>query len=75
MADCIADFRFLLVLLGQLHTQKGVREIRILFRYLSYIVQEAGPLCNLGVEAKLTGHDGADVCHLTGVLEEVLAVG
>ena len=74
-ADGVADLGLFLVLLGELHAQDGVREFRILFGDLADIVEEAGAFGHLDVEAEFGGHDGADVRHFAGVLQEVLAVG
>ena len=38
-------------------------------------MEETGALGNLGIQAQLGSQDGADVGHLTGVLQQVLAIG
>ena len=38
-------------------------------------MKQTGSLGGLGVQPKLGGHDGADVGHLAGVLQQVLSVG
>ena len=73
--DGIADVRLFLVLLTELHPQESVWQLGLVIGYLTDVVQEAGTLSVLGVEAELTGHDGAEVGGLAGVLEEVLPVG
>ena len=63
-ADGIADFRPFLILLGKLHSEESVWKLRIVFRYLSYIVEKSSPLGCLWIEAEFRSHDGADVGHL-----------
>ena len=73
--DGIADVRLFLVLLTELHPQECVWQLGLVIGYLTDVVQEAGALSVLGVQTQLTGHDGAEVSGLAGVLEEVLPVG
>ena len=63
-ADGIADFRPFLILLGELHSEESVWKLRIVFRYLSYIVEKTGSLGCLWIEAELRSHYGADIGHL-----------
>ena len=73
--DGIADVGLFLVLLTELHPQECVWQLGLIIGYLTDVVQEAGTLSVLGVETQFTGHDGAEVSGLAGVLEEVLPVG
>ena len=38
-------------------------------------MQQAGAFCNFGVEAEFCSQDCRDICHLTRVLQQVLAIG
>ena len=73
-ADGIADFGFLLMFLGYLHTHKSVRQLGLLLADLADIVEQAGPLGSLDVQAKLCGHCGTEIGHLAGVLQQILSV-
>src|SRR5690606_34106523 len=42
--------------------------------YLTDVVEQAGAFCLFDIESKFRGHDGAEVCHLARVLEQVLSV-
>ena len=74
-ADGVADLGLLLELLGEAHAQQGVRQVGLFLGHLADIVQEAGALGDLRVQAQFGGHDGADVRDFAGVLQQVLAVG
>ena len=71
---CIAYIRLFLVLLGNLGTIECVRQFALLVGHLSYVVQQSGTLCLLGVQSKLGCHTGTQVGCLTGMLQEVLTV-
>ncbi len=73
-ADGVADFRFLLVLFRELHSEQCVRKIGILIGNLSYVVEESRPLRRLCVESEFRCHGSGNVGHLTGMLEKVLAI-
>ena len=73
-ADGIADVGFLLVFLGQLHTQLCVRQFGLVIGHLADVMQQTGAAGLLGVEAKLAGHDGTQVSGLARVLQQVLTV-
>ena len=72
--DGVANLGLLLVLLGELHTNHGVRQLRLIVRHLTDIVQETGATGVLGVQAQLCGHDTGQVGRLAGVLQEVLTI-
>ena len=73
-ADSVADVWLLLVLLGNLGTIECVRQFALLIGHLTYIVQQAGTLCLLRVQAQLGCHNGTEVGCLASVLQEVLTV-
>ena len=51
--DCVADLRFLLVFLSELHTENCMRKLRILVRNFSDIMEQSGPLGGLWIETEL----------------------
>ena len=70
----IADICLLFVLLSQLGTIECVWQLAFLVRHFTYIVEQTGALGFLGIEAQLSGHDGAEVGCLAGMLKEVLTI-
>ena len=73
-ADGVADFRFLLAALGNLHAENSVWQFGLFVGHLAYVVQQPGATCFLGVQAKFRGHDGAEIGGLAGMLKKILAV-
>ena len=72
--DCIADFRFLLVLLREFHSKERMRKLRIFVGNLSDVMKQAGPLRSLCVQTKLRSHCSRNVSNLTGMLEKILTI-
>ena len=72
--DGVAYLRFLLVLLGEFHTENCMWELRILIRNLSDVMEESGTFCNLRIEPEFGGHCRTDIGNLAGVLEKVLTI-
>ena len=70
----IADVWLLLELLGNLGTIECVRQLTLLVRHLTDIVEQTGTLCLLGVQAQLRCHDSTEVGCLACVLQEVLTI-
>ena len=66
--------RMLFVLLGQFHTEDGMRYLRVGLGHLADVVQQAGTLGGNGIEAKLACHDTAKVGNLERVVQDVLAI-
>ena len=72
--DSVADVRLLLVLLGQLGAIECVWQFGLLIGHLANVVEQTCALRLLGIQAQLTGHHGAEVGRLAGVLQQILAV-
>ena len=72
--DCIADFRFLLVLLREFHSKERMRKLRIFVGNLSDVMKQTGPLRSLCVQTKLRSHCSRNVSNLTGMLEKILTI-
>ena len=70
----VADVRFLLIFLCNLGTIECVRQFTLLIRHLTYIVQQAGSLCLLGIKAKLSSHNSTEIGCFACVLQKVLTV-
>ena len=72
--DRIANIRFLLVLLSNFGTVDGVREFGFLIGHLTYVVEQAGTLCLLGVQSEFGRHDAAKIGCFARVLEQILPI-
>src|SRR6476661_5822583 len=73
--DSVHHVGVLFPLLGHLHAQNGVGQLGLLSAHLADVVEQAGALGFLHVEAHLGGHGGAEVGHFAAVLQQVLPVG
>ncbi len=57
-ADCVADFRFLLILFGQFHAEQSVGEFRLVVGHFAYVMQQTGAAGLFGVPSSeaITAH-------------------
>ncbi len=72
--DGVANLGLLLILLGELHTDHGVRQLGLVIGHLADIVQQTGTAGMLGVQTQLGSHDTGQVGRLAGVLQQVLTI-
>ena len=73
-ANGIADYRVLLVFLGQLHSDDGMGLFEFFRPDLSDVMEQSGAFGLLHVKAQFRGHDGTEVCHFPRVLQKVLTI-
>ena len=64
----------LAVAAGQVAADGGVRAFDLVVHGLAQVVQQAGPLGQLGVDAQLVGHQAGEMGHFERVHEHVLPV-
>ena len=72
--DGVEDILFLLVLAAELHAQIDMGALELVVQGLADIVEQAGPLGSIHVQAQLRGHEAGNVADLDGVLEDILAI-
>ena len=68
----VDNILMLVVFLGQISTNDGVRAFHLVVHGLADVVQKAGPFGGFNVQAQFRGHDPAQGRHFQGVLEHVL---
>ena len=63
-----------LVLLGKVYTDLNVAALNLVVDGLADIMQQACAACRNRIEAEFAGHHAGNVCHLDGVLQDVLTI-
>ena len=72
--DSVADIRFFLEFLSQLHTIECMRQFRFFIGHFTDIMQQTCTFCLLRVQAQFRCHHSTEIGCFTGVLQQVLTI-
>ena len=72
--DGMDDRLGFLVLLGKVYANLNVAALNLVVNGLADIMQQTCTACRNRIEAEFAGHHAGNVCHLDGVLQDVLTI-